>query len=208
MVRVDIKMYFAATMIMILLFQTLWYTQMGGLPVYFVDNSTRILLVKLTYFALLVVPIVTIMGTMTIWQSGAYLNRIIRIRHVETLLIRIYFQSLGIVLLPVMLLCLGDQLWIGHFYVSETLSLASAYAFILMIYLVLESRFDAGYAILLITFLILGAVLGSQQLKFLGPLVFQKTTSFWQVASLLVVVLFLFWWQSVQVRHQDYYGKE
>lgn len=67
MVRVDIKMYFAATMIMILLFQTLLYTQMGGLPVYFVDNSTRILLVKLTYFALLVVPIVTIMGTMTIW---------------------------------------------------------------------------------------------------------------------------------------------
>lgn len=107
-----------------------------------------------------------------------------------------------------MLLCLGDQLWIGHFYVSETLSLASSYAFILMIYLVLESRFDAGYAILLITFLILGAVLGSQQLKFLGPLVFQKITSFWQVASLLVVVLFLFWWQSVQVRHQDYYGKE
>lgn len=208
MVRIDIKMYFAATMIMALLFQTLLYTQIGVTPVYFVDNSTRIFLVKLTYFALLVAPIVTIMGTMTIWQSGAYLNRIIRIRHVETLLARIYFQSLGIILLPVMFLCLGNQLYIGHFYLSETISLAFSYAFILIIYLVLELRFDAGYAILSTSFLILGSVLGSQQLKFLGPLVFQKTTSFWQIVSLITVVLFLFWWLSVRVKHQDYYGEK
>ncbi|GAO99402.1 hypothetical protein [Fructobacillus ficulneus] len=204
MVRLDWKLYFSVMVVMGLLFQMLLYSQTGDTPIYFVDNSTRILVVKLTYFALLLAPMVMTMGSMKIWQTGAYLNRLIRMRHLEKLLVEMYLRSLVIVLTPVLILCLGNQILVGRLLWSQTFALGLSYALAVGVYVAIELRFNTSVAILSSSFLLLSTGLGSQQLKLFGPFVFQKVTAIWQIPAVFGALILLFLLISVQVKRQDF----
>lgn len=66
--KVNIKALFAITSVMGLL---MFLLSEKGDYVYLIDYGSQPLLVKMTYFGLLVSPFLAIVGRLSIWQTGA-----------------------------------------------------------------------------------------------------------------------------------------
>lgn len=203
MVKLNIKLLFAIFLVMIMLTSLLYQEET---PVYFIDYGRQPLLVKMTYFGLLMSPILIIIGNVAVWQTGAYLNRLIRVDNILKLVIVSYFKNLGLVITAVALVSVGNQLLLNKELLLPTVSLLVSYSLYVAMYMLLEALFNSGTAILMVSCLLLILIIGSGSLVLLGTIVFQTCNAFWQpiVTILGTCVMLIILYKTIQKK--EFYG--
>ena len=202
--KVNIKALFAITSVMGLL---MFLLSEKGDYVYLIDYGSQPLLVKMTYFGLLVSPFLAIVGRLSIWQTGAYLNRLIRTKNMYSLIISAYIKSLILVLISVGVISIINQVMVHQFLLMSTLNLFVAYALYTAFYLLLELLFKSGIAILAISLPLLAIAMGSANLKALGTLVFQKSNALWQPMITILLTILVIIAIYINMKRKDFYGE-
>lgn len=202
--KVNIKALFAITSVMGLL---MFLLSEKGDSVYLIDYGSQPLLVKMTYFGLLVSPFLAIVGRLSIWQTGAYLNRLIRTKNMYSLIISAYIKSLVLVLISVGVISTINQVMVHQFSLMSTLNLFVAYALYTAFYLLLELLFKSGIAILAISLPLLAIVMDSANLTGLGTLVFQKSNALWQPMVTMLLTILVIIVIYIDMRRKDFYGE-
>lgn len=161
----------------------------------------------MTYFGLLVSPFLAIVGRLSIWQTGAYLNRLIRTKNMYSLIISAYIKSLVLVLISVGVISISNQVMVHQFLLMSTLNLFVAYALYTAFYLLLELLFKSGIAILAISLPLLAIAMGSANLKALGTLVFQKSNALWQPMITILLTILVIIAIYINMKRKDFYGE-
>ncbi|MEX0381574.1 hypothetical protein AB3K25_00510 [Leuconostoc sp. MS02] len=204
MVKVNMKLWLTIFLVMIMLTSLLYH---GETPIYFIDYGAQPLLAKMTYFGLLMSPILIIIGNIAIWQTGAYLNRLIRVDNILKLVIVSYFKNLMLVIAAVALISVGNQLLLNTEQLLPTVNLFVSYSLYVAVYMLLEALFNSGTAILMISGVLLILVIGSGNFGLLGTIVFQTCDAFWQpiVTIFGTGVVLIILYKTIQKK--DFYGE-
>lgn len=202
--KVNIKALVAITSVMGLL---MFLLSEKGDYVYLIAYESQPLLVKMTYFGLLVTPFLAIVGRLSIWQTGAYLNRLVRTKNMFSLIVSSYIESLVLVLISVGVISAINQVMVHRFLMMSTFNIFVAYTLYTALYLLLELLFKSGIAILAICLPLLATVMGGANLKGLGTLVFQNSNALWQPMVTILLTILVIIAININMRRKDFYGE-
>ncbi|MCT8389884.1 hypothetical protein D0501_07330 [Leuconostoc holzapfelii] len=202
--KVNTKAIIAITSVMGLL---MFLLSEKGDYVYLIDYGSQPLLVKMTYFGLLVTPFLAIVGHLSIWQTGAYLNRLVRTKNMYSLIVSSYIENLVLVLISVGVISIMNQVMVHRFLMMSTFNIFVAYTLYTAFYLLLELLFKSGIAILAICLPLLATVMGSADLKGLGTLVFQNSNALWQPMVTILLTILVIIAIYINMKRKDFYGE-
>ncbi|MBS9335178.1 hypothetical protein LQZ24_03820 [Fructobacillus sp. M1-13] len=145
---------------------------------------------------------------MEVWQSGYYLNRLIRAENVGTLITKTYLKILTQIMTPIFILDLGEQLIMGGFLYLQIISLISIYSLLLGMFLIVDFRFGSTVAILMVSLYLLVAVFSPFEWRVLGAFVFRETDEMWSLAAILIITVIELCWLKEIIKRKDFFGEE